>query len=50
MKATIWNDFLQMIVILVGLLVIICLGAEEQNGMNSVWQENEDGGRIIFDE
>jgi len=50
MKATIWNDFIQMIIIVVGLLVIICLGAEEQGGMNKVWAENEDGERIIFDE
>lgn len=48
MKATIWNDFCQMIVIFTGLIIIISLGAEEEGGMDNVWAVNEEGGRIVF--
>ena len=50
MKATIWNDFCQMIIVVVGLLCVIVLGAIKVGGMDDAWKVNEAGGRIVFDE
>jgi hypothetical protein len=47
MKATIWNDFAQMIVIGVGLIILIILGSIKVG--NSMWDICYDGGRIEFD-
>jgi SSS family transporter len=47
MKATIWNDFIQMIVIVVGLLVLIIVGAIRLDG--NFWDINDEFGRIEFD-
>jgi Na+(H+)/acetate symporter ActP len=47
MKATIWNDFIQMIVIIIGLILLIILGAIEVNG--NFWKIADQGGRIEFD-
>jgi len=50
MKATIWNDFCQMIVITAGLIVIIVFGLIEIGGFGPMWDINVKGGRIKFDE
>ena len=50
MKATIWNDFCQMLIVVVGLLCVIVLGAIKVGGMDDAWKVNEAGGRIVFDE
>ena len=49
MKATIWNDFFQMCIISVGLVIIIALGMADFSGIANVWDINEAGGRIRFD-
>jgi len=47
MKATIWNDFIKMVVIFVGLVILIILGSFKVVG--NVWKIAYDGGRIEFD-
>ena len=50
MKATVWNDFLQMVVIIAGLFCIIIIGTLRLGGIKRVWEINEEGGRIILNE
>ena len=47
MKATIWNDFIQMLVLSVGLIILLIMGSIETNG--NFWAIAYAGGRIEFD-
>ncbi|XP_072308205.1 sodium-coupled monocarboxylate transporter 1 [Eucyclogobius newberryi] len=46
LKAVIWTDVLQMVVMLVGFLAVIARGAVLQGGLNQVWEDAREGGRL----
>ncbi|PSN54817.1 hypothetical protein C0J52_02919 [Blattella germanica] len=46
LKAVVWTDFLQGIVMVVSSLAVIILGVIHAGGFGAVWQRNEEGGRI----
>ncbi|XP_014671170.1 PREDICTED: sodium-coupled monocarboxylate transporter 1-like [Priapulus caudatus] len=48
MKAVIWTDAFQMVVILVGLLAVIVKGTMDVGGMDEVFRISDEGGRLIF--
>ena len=50
MKAVLWTDSLQTIIIFAGLIVILIEGSKAVGGFSRVWDIANNGGRIIFDE
>ena len=50
MKATVWNDFMQMIIIALTLILVIIFGLVKGGGFGEVWSISDEGGRIIFNE
>jgi Na+/pantothenate symporter len=49
-KAVIWTDFLQGVVMVVSSIVVIVLGLIHVGGFLPVWERSRDGGRIkIFE-
>jgi len=49
-KAVIWTDFLQGIVMVVSSIAVIVLGLIHVGGFLPVWEKSRDGGRIkIFE-
>ncbi|KAL3885461.1 hypothetical protein ACJMK2_025517 [Sinanodonta woodiana] len=48
MKAVVWTDFFQSLVMIAGLLAIAIQGAIRAGGLEKVWQVNYDWGRIQF--
>ncbi|KAL4216748.1 Sodium-coupled monocarboxylate transporter 1 [Mactra antiquata] len=48
MKAVIWTDFFQAIVMVIGLLAIVIQGFAEVGGFNEVWKINKEWDRIEF--
>ncbi|ELT90273.1 hypothetical protein CAPTEDRAFT_177302 [Capitella teleta] len=48
MKAVLWADTAQMVIMLGGILAVIIQGTISVGGMGKVWQIAEDGGRINF--
>jgi Na+/proline symporter len=49
-KAVVWTDFLQGVVMVVASLVVIVLGVIQVGGMGTVWERSSNGGRIrIFE-
>ena len=46
MKAVVWTDFLQGVVMVVASIAVIILGVIHVGGFDVVWQRNMDGGRI----
>jgi Na+/proline symporter len=49
-KAVVWTDFLQGVVMVVASLVVIVLGVIQVGGMGTVWERSRNGGRIrIFE-
>ncbi|PSN54834.1 hypothetical protein C0J52_02933 [Blattella germanica] len=50
MKAVVWTDFLQGMVMLLASVTVIILGVSHVGGFSTIWQRNWEGGRIrIFD-
>ncbi|KAJ9598391.1 hypothetical protein L9F63_010913, partial [Diploptera punctata] len=50
MKAVIWTDVLQGVVMLASSLAVIIFGVSHVGGFNNIWQRNIEGGRIrIFE-
>jgi Na+/proline symporter len=47
MKATIWNDFIQMVVVVIGLLILLIVGSIAVDG--NIWSIAYEGHRIEFD-
>jgi Na+/proline symporter len=45
-KAVIWTDFLQGVIMLVASFVVIVLGLIHVGGFIPVWERSRDGGRI----
>ncbi|XP_069699566.1 sodium-coupled monocarboxylate transporter 1-like isoform X2 [Periplaneta americana] len=47
-KAVVWTDFLQAIVMMMASIVVIILGLVHVGGFGTVWQRSLEGGRIKF--
>lgn len=50
MKAVIWADVVQMVIIMIGCLVLVIMGSLKAGGIKKVFNIADDGGRLIFDE
>jgi len=48
LKAVVWIDFLQTVVIMISSIAIIIVGLIKAGGMGNVWQKSSDGGRILI--
>lgn len=48
MKAVVWTDVFQMIIMLLGLASVVALGTIKVGSLDKVWTTAEDGGRIQF--
>ena len=48
LKAVVWIDFLQTVVIMISSIAIIIVGLMKAGGVGSVWEQNLDGGRILL--
>uniref|UniRef100_A0A3B4AZV3 Solute carrier family 5 member 8 n=1 Tax=Periophthalmus magnuspinnatus TaxID=409849 RepID=A0A3B4AZV3_9GOBI len=46
LKAVIWTDVLQMVVMLAGFVAVIARGAVLQGGLTKVWEDAGEGGRL----
>ncbi|XP_064609647.1 sodium-dependent multivitamin transporter-like [Liolophura sinensis] len=47
-KAVIWTDAIQFIIMLGGILAVIIMGSIYVGGFDKMWQLNSDGGRVKF--
>ena len=50
MKAVLWTDTFQAVVIFAGLLAVIIKGSMIQGGFDKAWEICEERGRVVFDE
>jgi Na+/proline symporter len=48
LKAVIWTDVFQSVVMVAGLIVVLVVGSNEVGGLSKVWQINKDFGRMNF--
>jgi sodium-coupled monocarboxylate transporter 8/12 len=48
MKAVVWTDALQTVLMFGGMLVVIVIGTVAIGGTSVVWQRGEESGRIEF--
>uniref|UniRef100_A0A7N8YIH1 Solute carrier family 5 member 8, like n=1 Tax=Mastacembelus armatus TaxID=205130 RepID=A0A7N8YIH1_9TELE len=46
LKAVIWTDVLQMVVMLAGFVAVIARGAILQGGLTKIWEDAREGGRL----
>uniref|UniRef100_A0A8C6LZQ7 Solute carrier family 5 member 8, like n=1 Tax=Nothobranchius furzeri TaxID=105023 RepID=A0A8C6LZQ7_NOTFU len=46
LKAVIWTDVLQMVIMLAGFVAVIARGAVLQGGLTKIWQDAAEGGRL----
>jgi len=49
-KAVVWTDAVQMLILLVGLIALAIMGSIRVGGAEAVWTTAVDTGRINFDE
>lgn len=47
LKAVIWTDVLQMVVMLAGFAAVIIRGAVLQGGLTNIWEDARQGGRLV---
>ncbi|ESO00063.1 hypothetical protein HELRODRAFT_140272, partial [Helobdella robusta] len=50
MKATAWNDTVQMVIIFTGLITVICVGITRVGGFGEFYRRNLEGGRFILND
>ena len=50
MKAVLWTDTFQAVVIFAGLLAVIIKGSMVEGGFDKAWEKADRNGRIVFDE
>lgn len=50
MKAVIWTDVFQTLIMVSCLIAVIIHGSVKMNGFGNVWRINDEGGRVVFDE
>lgn len=48
LKAVVWIDFLQSVVIVISSFIIIIIGVIKAGGPGTVWQKSSEGGRILI--
>lgn len=48
MKAVVWTDFFQSLMMYASIIVIVVKGAFDLGGIDVVWQKSLDGQRIEF--
>lgn len=48
LKAVIWTDVFQSLIMIAGLIVVVIVGSLEVGGFDRVWQINKDFGRLDF--
>lgn len=48
MKGVIWTDVFQTFIMVVGLIVVISIGANDVGGMRKVFEISNQGGRLNF--
>ena len=48
MRATVWNDAFQMVIVLTGLTLLLALGVDSLGGLGNVLDIADRGGRITF--
>ncbi|KAF4079108.1 hypothetical protein AMELA_G00189150 [Ameiurus melas] len=46
LKAVIWTDVFQMVIMLAGFIAVIARGAVLQGGLGKIWDDNYNGGRL----
>ncbi|XP_020486362.2 sodium-coupled monocarboxylate transporter 1 [Labrus bergylta] len=46
LKAVIWTDVLQMVIMLAGFVAVIARGAVLQGGLTKIWEDSDQGGRL----
>lgn len=46
LKAVIWTDVLQMVIMLAGFVAVIARGAILQGGLGKIWEDARQGGRL----
>lgn len=46
LKAVIWTDVMQMVIMLAGFVAVIARGAVLQNGLTNIWEDARQGGRL----
>jgi len=49
-KAVVWTDAVQMVILLVGLIAVAIIGCIKAGGGSVVWQTALDDGRVVFDQ
>lgn len=47
LKAVIWTDVFQMIIMLAGFIAVISRGAVLQGGLTNIWEDARQGGRLV---
>ncbi|XP_043977028.1 sodium-coupled monocarboxylate transporter 1 [Gambusia affinis] len=47
LKAVIWTDVLQMVIMLAGFVAVIARGAVIQGGLSTIWEDAAKGGRLV---
>lgn len=48
LKAVVWTDFLQFLIMMAAIIAVIFLGMAKAGGWVNVWTKAEEGGRLIF--
>lgn len=48
LKAVVWTDFLQFMIMMAAIMAVIFLGMDKAGGWSNVWAASNDGGRLIF--
>lgn len=46
LKAVIWTDVVQMVIMLAGFVAVIARGAVLQGGLTKIWEDAGEGGRL----
>lgn len=46
LKAVIWTDVMQMVIMLAGFVAVIARGAVIQGGLTNIWEDARKGGRL----
>lgn len=46
MKAVLWTDTLQMIIMAGGCIALVIVGVVNEGGLSNIWQANVDSGRM----
>jgi len=48
LRAVVWTDALQTVVMMAAIIIVMVLGAEKLGGWSRVWEINETGDRLQF--